>query len=340
MPTTLGELADRFDCKIRGNPEIIIDSVGTLLGATPNAISFLSNPAYIKQLKTTSAGAVILEERHQKLCPVPALVANNPYAVYARVAEFLHTPKVVIDPYIHPTACISEDAKVADSSRISAHAVIGPGAEIGESVVISEGCIVGANVKIGSKTRLAPHVVLMPGVEVGKRCIFHSGVVCGSDGFGFAHEDESWIKVPQLGGIVIGDDVEIGANTTVDRGTIENTVIEDGVKLDNLIQIGHNVHIGAHTVMAALCGIAGSTVIGRRCMFGGAVVAVGHLKICDDAVFTFHSTILQSVTEPGTYSGALSVDKSPRWRRNAARFKTLDSLTRFGRGTLEKETDE
>ncbi len=340
MPTTLGELADRFDCKISGNPEVVIDSVGTLSSASPSAISFLSNPAYIAHLKTTSAGAVILEERHQKLCPVPALVANNPYAVYARVAEFLHTSTVAIDPYIHPTACISADAKVASSSRISANAVIGPGAQIGEFVVVGEGSIIGANVTIGSMTSLAPHVVLMPGVEIGKRCIFHSGVVCGSDGFGFAHDDELWIKVPQLGGIVIGDDVEIGANTTVDRGTIENTVIEDGVKLDNLIQIGHNVHVGAHTVMAALCGISGSTVIGRRCMFGGAVVAVGHLTICDDSIFTFHSTILQSVTEPGTYSGALSIDKAPRWRRNAARFKTLDSLIRFGRIAREKDTDD
>ncbi len=340
MPTTLGELADRFDCEIRGDPTVVVDSVGTLSGALPTAISFLANPAYIAQLKTTGAGAVILEERHQESCPVPALVAINPYAVYARVAAFLHPTTVSADPYVHSTASIAADAKVSGSARVSAHAVVGPGAQIGESVVIGEGSVVGANVIIGSKTWLAPRVVLMAGVEIGKRCILHSGVVCGSDGFGFAHDGGLWVKVPQLGGVLIGNDVEIGANTTVDRGTIENTVIEDGVKLDNLVQIGHNVHIGAHTVMAALCGIAGSTTIGRRCMFGGAVVAVGHLKICDDAIFTFHSTILQSVTEPGTYSGALSVDKASRWRRNAARFKTLDSVTRFGQVIRENDTGD
>ena len=337
MPTTLGELADQFDCEIRGDPTVVVDSVGTLSGALPTAISFLANPAYIVHLKTTCAGAVILEERYQESCPVPALVAINPYAVYARVAAFLHPTTVAAEPSVHSTASIAADAKVSGSASVGAHAVVGPGAQVGESVVIGEGSVIGANVIIGSKTWLAPHVVLMAGVEIGKRCILHSGVVCGSDGFGFAHDDGLWVKVPQLGSVLIGDDVEIGANTTIDRGTIENTVIEDGVKLDNLIQIGHNVHIGAHTVMAALCGIAGSTTIGRRCMFGGAVVAVGHLKICDDAVFTFHSTILQSVTEPGTYSGALSVDKSPRWRRNAARFKTLDSLTRLGRVIREND---
>ena len=180
----------------------------------------------------------------------------------------------------------------------------------------------------------------MRGVEIGKRCIFHAGVVVGSDGFGFARDGESWVKVPQLGGVVIGDDVEIGANSTVDRGTVEDTVIEDGVKLDNQIQIGHNVRVGAHTVMAAFSGVAGSTTVGKRCMFGGAVVAVGHLTICDDAVFTFRTTVLQSVTEPGTYSGALPADEAKRWRRNAARFRKLDDSMRGRPGAVEEDIDD
>jgi len=180
----------------------------------------------------------------------------------------------------------------------------------------------------------------MAGVEIGRRCVMHSGVVVGSDGFGFARDQESWVKVPHLGGVVIGDDVEIGANSSIDRGTIEDTVIEEGVKLDNQVQIAHNVRVGAHTVMAAFSGVAGSTVVGRRCMFGGAVVVVGHLTVCDDAVFTFRSTVLRSVTEPGTYSGALPADEARRWRRNAARFKNLDETIRAQRVVGREETDD
>jgi UDP-3-O-[3-hydroxymyristoyl] glucosamine N-acyltransferase len=207
-------------------------------------------------------------------------------------------------------------------------------------VVIGEGSVVGPGVTIGDGTRLAPRVVLMHGVDIGRRCILHSGVVVGSDGFGFARDGASWVKVPQLGGVSIGDDVEIGANSTVDRGTVENTVIEEGVKLDNQVQIAHNVRVGAHTVLAAFAGIAGSTTVGKRCMFGGAVVVVGHLTICDDAVFTFRSTVLQSVTEPGIYSGALPAQKAQRWRRNAARFKTLDETIRGRPAAHEEDLDD
>lgn len=338
MPATLGELAERFDCELRGDPELPIESVGTLSGATPAAISFLANPAYRSQLKSTRAGAVILEERYQADCPVDALVSANPYAVYARVAQLLH-PGTVAEAGTDPSARVAADAVVPESARVCAQAVVGPGTRLGHSVVIGEGSVVGANVTIGDGTRLAPRVVLMDGVEIGRRCILHSGVVVGSDGFGFARDGESWVKVPQVGGVVIGDDVEIGANSTIDRGAIDNTVIEEGVKLDNQVQIAHNVRVGAHTVMAAFSGIAGSTTVGKRCMFGGAVVAIGHLTICDDAVFTFRSTILQSVTQPGTYSGALPADNAHRWRRNAARFKRLDDSMRGWR-TGEEATDE
>lgn len=338
MPATLGELAERFECELRGDPELPIDSVATLGRASPAAISFLANPAYRSQLRGTNAGAVILEERFQAECPVAALISANPYAAYARVAQFLH-PLPVVEPGIDPSASVAEDAIVSESARVCPQAVIGPGARLGDRVVIGEGTVVGAGVSVGEGSRLAPRVVLLQGVEIGKRCILHPGVVVGGDGFGFARDGESWVKVPQLGGVVIGDDVEIGANTTIDRGTVDDTIIQEGVKLDNQVQIAHNVHLGAHTVMAAFSGIAGSTTVGKRCMFGGAVVAIGHLTICDDAVFTFHSTILQSVTEPGTYSGALSADDAKRWRRNAARFRTMDETIRAWRAAGKEGTD-
>ena len=296
-------------------------------GATGAAISFLANPAYRRHLAVTRAGAVILEERFAEECPVPALVAANPYSVYARVAQLFH-PTLPAEPGIHPRASVDEQARVSDSAKVCAYAVVGRGARLGESVVIGEGSVVGPGVSIGDETRLAPRVVLMDGVKVGARCRLHSGVVVGSDGFGFAREDPEWIKVPQIGGVVIGNDVEIGANTTVDRGAIEDTVIEDGVKLDNQVQIAHNARIGAHTVMAAFSGVAGSTRVGARCLFGGAVVTVGHLTICDDAVFTFRTAVLKSVTKPGTYSGTLGAEEAGRWRRNAARFRALDEIVR------------
>ena len=298
-----------------------------MAGAAGNAISFLANPAYRSHLGTTRAGAVILEKRFVAACPVPALIAANPYAVYARVARFLHPPPAA-EPGIHPSAIVGDDAVIPGSAQVCAHAVVDRGARLGESVVVGEGSVVGPGVTVGDGTRLAPRVVLMDGVRVGRRCLFHSGVVIGSDGFGFAREDPEWVKVPQLGGVAIGDDVEIGANTTVDRGAVEDTVIEDGVKIDNQVQIAHNARIGAHTVMSAFSGVAGSTRVGARCLFGGAVVVVGHLTICDDAVFTFRTAVLKSVTEPGTYSGTLGAEEAGLWRRNAARFRALDETVR------------
>ena len=296
-------------------------------GATGAAISFLANPAYRRHLAMTRAGAVILEERFAEECPVPALVVANPYSVYARVAQLLHPPPPA-EPGIHPRASVDEQVRVSDSAQVCAYAVVGRGVRLGESVMIGAGSVVGPGVSIGDGTRLAPRVVLMDGVKVGARCRLHSGVVVGSDGFGFAREDTEWIKVPQIGGVVIGNDVEIGANTTIDRGAIEDTVIEDGVKLDNQVQIAHNARIGAHTVMAAFSGVAGSTRVGARCLFGGAVVTVGHLTICDDAVFTFRTAVLKSVAKPGTYSGTLGAEEAGLWRRNAARFRALDKTVR------------
>ncbi|HEX9876527.1 MAG TPA: UDP-3-O-(3-hydroxymyristoyl)glucosamine N-acyltransferase [Gammaproteobacteria bacterium] len=334
MSVTLAELAERFGCELHGDGATRVDNVGTLANAGGRAVSFLANPRYLADLGRTKAAAVVLEARHRDDCPVSALVAPNPYATYARIARFLH-PLPAFEPGVHPTAVVAADADVAATAHVGAHAVIGAGARIADAVSVGAGAVVGSRVAIGAASILHPRVTVMGDSVIGERCVLHPGVVVGSDGFGFAREDQAWIGVPQLGRAVIGDDVDIGANTTIDRGTIDDTVIGPGVKLDNLIQIGHNVRVGAHTAMAALCGIAGSTRIGKRCMFGGAVVVVGHLTICDDVLVTFHSTVLKSITEPGTYSGALAADKASRWRRNAARFGRLAEAAPLSADTRE-----
>lgn len=325
MPANLAEIADRFNCELRGDADPVVTTVGTLSGASTNAITFLANPLYRGQLAGTNAAAVVLEERYAADCPVAALVAANPYATYARIARFLHPP-VAPEPGIHPSATVAADASVPESAQVCAQAVIGPASELGESVVVGPGCVVGAAVRIGADTKMLARVTVMDRVEIGERCLLHPGVVVGSDGFGFAHDNDSWLKIPQLGTVVIGNDVDIGANTTIDRGTIEDTIIEDGVILDNLVQIAHNVRIGAHTAMAAFSGVAGSTTIGERCVIAGAVVIVGHLSVCSDVMVTVRSMVTRSITTPGTYSGGLPADEASRWRRNAARFRNLDKF--------------
>jgi UDP-3-O-[3-hydroxymyristoyl] glucosamine N-acyltransferase len=327
MSATLSELADRFGCALHGPAAARVTRVGTLTGADASAVAFLANPLYRSALASTRAGAVILAEHERVHCPVPALVAENPYAAYARVAEFLH-PLQTVMPGIHATAAVAPDAVVAPTAEVRAHVSIGSGCNIGDGCLIGAGSVLGANVQVGAHTRLDSRVTLLDDVRIGRRCLLHAGVVIGSDGFGFARDREGWIKVPQVGSVTVGDDVEIGANTTIDRGTIEDTVIGDGVKLDNLIQIAHNVHIGAQTVIAAMSGIAGSTRIGQRCMFGGAVGIAGHVEICDDVMILMRSAVTRSIRKPGTYSSCLPAEEAGHWRRNAARFNQLDRLVR------------
>jgi len=327
MAVTLAKLAAQFDCELRGSGELTVDSVGTLAEADERCIAFLANPLYRQQLKSTRATGVVLEAKFADECPVAALVSQNPYATYARIAAFLR-PRAPAKPGVHPTAVIADDATIASSASIGAHVHIDAGADIGANVVVSPGACIGAGAQIGPDTRVGPRVVVMDRSLIGSRCVLHAGAVIGSDGFGYARENDKWLAVPQLGRVVLGDDVDIGANTTIDRGTIADTVIESGVKLDNLIQIGHNVHIGEHTAMAALVGIAGSTRIGARCMIGGAVVIVGHISICDDVMVTFHSSVLRSIDVPGTYSSGIDADAAGQWRRNAARLRKLDSELR------------
>src|SRR5690606_21377920 len=231
MPLTLGELAERFGCTLHGPAEAVVARVATLSNAGPDAVAFLANPAYAKRLATTRAGAVILEERHREQCPVPCLVAANPYAAYARIAGVLHPPRPP-RPGVHPTAAVAADADVAPGAASRPHATIGAGSSIGDSAIIGPGSTLGERVVIGAGTRLAARVSILDDVRIGRRCIVHPGAVIGADGFGFAEDfaHGGWVKVPQLGGVLIGDDVEIGANTTIDRGAIEDTVIEDGVR--------------------------------------------------------------------------------------------------------------
>jgi UDP-3-O-[3-hydroxymyristoyl] glucosamine N-acyltransferase len=325
MSAALADLARRFDCVLHGSGDARVERVATLSGAGPDALTFLANPRYRPQLAATRAGAVVLEERYRAECPVPCLVSPNPYATYARIAASLHAPPPA-SPGVHATAAVAADARIDPAAEVAAQAVVGAGSVVAEGAVVGPGCVVGAGVTIGKGSRLAARVTVLDGVRIGRRCLFHPGVVIGADGFGFAPDEGAWVKVPQLGAVVIGDDVEIGANTTVDRGAIEDTVIEDGVKLDNLVQVAHNVRIGAHTVIAGTAAVAGSTKIGRRCMIAGGVGIIGHLEICDDAVILVRSLVTHSIATPGVYSGSLPAEEASRWRRNASRFKHLDDF--------------
>ncbi len=325
MPATLAELAQRFGCELDGVGDRVVTRVGSLEGAGPDAVTFLANPAYRARLPAVRAGAVIIDPRYSSECPVDALLTVNPYAAFARIASFLHPP-LTASPGVHPMAVVEAGAVVPDSAQVDAHAYIGAGAVLGEGVIAGPGSVVGAGARIGAATRLVARVTVLDRVIVGERCLLHPGAVIGADGFGFAPDKGVWEKVPQLGSVVIGNDVEIGANSTVDRGTMGDTVIEDGVKLDNLVQIAHNVHVGAHTVMAATAGVAGSTRIGRRCMFAGGAAAIGHLTICDDVIVAVRATVTRSIDTPGTYSGILPAEPAGRWRRNAIRFRQLDDM--------------
>jgi len=327
MAISLGELAVRFGCTLKGEPEVEVDSVATLENAGPRSISFLANPKYRRHLAGTHAAAVVLEPRFADESPVAALIAPNAYATYARIATLLH-PEPSWPAGIDVGARVADRTRIAASASIAAAAVIEEEVHIGERTRVGPGCIVMQGSSIGDDTRLSANVTLCRGVRIGARVLIHPGVVIGADGFGLAPERGEWIKVPQIGSVRIGDDVEIGANTTIDRGAIEDTVIEDGVKLDNQIQIGHNVRIGAHTAIAGCTGISGSTTIGRNCMIAGMVGIVGHLSICDGVVVTGRTLVSRSIREPGIYSGGLPMEEARRWRRNSARFRHLDELAK------------
>jgi UDP-3-O-[3-hydroxymyristoyl] glucosamine N-acyltransferase len=327
MSASLGELAVRFGCALQGDPELRVSHVATLEAADPASISFLANPRYRRYLAQTRATAVLLEARFAAECPVAALICGNPYATYARIAAVLH-PEPAVQPGRHPTAVIDPTAGIDPSAYIGPHAVVGAGSVIGARSAVGPGCVVMEAVTVGSDTRLTANVTLWRNVTIGDRCLLHPGAVVGADGFGFAPDRRQWVKIPQVGSVRIGNDVEIGANTTIDRGAIRNTVIADGVKLDNQIQIGHNVQIGEHTAIAGCAGISGGTTIGARCMIGGMVGIAGQLTICDDVVLTGKSFVSGNIHKPGYYSSGLPIDETARFRKNAARFGQLDEMAR------------
>ena len=325
MPIRLGELATRFDCELVGDPDAVVDNVAGLQNAGPGSLSFLSSAAFKAQLSATKAAAVVLRADDADDSPVACLISGNPYADYARMADVIH-PQPQYEPGIHETAVIAPTADVAKSAHVSSHATVGDGSRIGENAYIGPGCVVGPDCIVGDATRLIANVTLVRQVMVGMRTILHPGTVIGSDGFGNAMTPEGWIKVPQVGGVRIGNDVEIGANTCVDCGAIEDTVIEDGVRIDNLCHIAHNARVGAHTAMAGMSGISGSSTVGKRCMFGGQSGVAGHVSVCDDVIVLGQAVISKDVTKPGTYSGSFVAEPTREWNKKVARFRRLEQL--------------
>jgi len=338
---TPSELVARLGGVLRGDGDTPLSGVGTLAAAGPQDLSFLANARYRRHLAGTRAGCVVLVEDDLPQCPGTAIVTDDPYAYYARAAALI-VPKPQVRPGVHPDASVHPQARIDAAAWIGPGAVVGAGAEIDGRVFVGPGCVIGDNVRIGEDTRLEASVTVIAAARIGRRCILHPGVVVGGDGFGVAWSGSGWIKVPQLGSVAIGDDVEIGSNTAIDRGAIDDTVIGEGVKLDNLIQIGHNVRIGANTVVAGCTGISGSTTVGSHCLIGGQVGIAGHLTIADGAVITGKTLVNHSIKEAGRYSGALPMDESGRWRRNSARFRGLDELARriirLERGSRDKKS--
>ena len=302
-PFTLQQIAQRLGGRVVGESGILIRQVGSLERATREQITFLSNSKLKAKLAETRASAVILAPGDEKLTGLPRIVADNPYAYFARVSQLFNP--VVTQSGIHPSA------------------VIAPSAKLGRNVSLGAGCVVGENAVIGDDSCLYPRVVLYPGCRIGARVVIHAGAVIGADGFGLAPENGRWVKIPQIGAVRIGDDVEIGANTTIDRGALDDTVIEEGVKLDNQVQVGHNVRIGAHSAVAGCVGIAGSARIGRHVTIGGAAMIQGHIEIADHVHVSAGTLISRSLTKPGTYTGIYPFDEHDAWKRNAARLRRL-----------------
>jgi UDP-3-O-[3-hydroxymyristoyl] glucosamine N-acyltransferase len=326
MAVTLAELARRFQGRVRGNPDLVIKRAASLDSAGPDDITYLSDRKYLAQLASTAAGAVILAEPDAAHRTGSALIVENPHLCFARVAELLH-PSPAFEPGVHASAVIGPSASIAASAWVGPHSVIEDGAEIMDDAYLGTGCFVGRRATVGARSRLVGHVFVGEQCAIGEDCLLHPGVVIGSDGFGFVKDGEQWQKVPQLGRVIIGNSVEVGANTTIDRGALDDTLIGNGVKLDNQIQIAHNVRIGDNTAIAACVGIAGSTRIGKRCTIGGQAGITGHLEIADDVHITAASLVTSSIKQAGAYSSSLKAEPAEKWRRNAARLHHLDEMS-------------
>ena len=362
---TLGEIARHIGAELRGDAALPIARLNTLKDAEPGDLAFLANPAYREQLAVTRAAAVILSAGDAEGFPGAALIATDPYVAYARAtalfAEVQFADVQFADSQfadsqsadarlagspgapagVHPSAVIDPAARVDASAAIGPLAVVGPGAVVGAGTRVGAGTVVGANARIGARCRIAANVTIYHRVCVGDDVVIHAGAVLGADGFGFANDRGRWVKIHQLGTVIIGDRVEIGACTTIDRGALGDTVIEAGVILDNHVQIAHNVRIGENTAMAAYAAVAGSTTIGKNCIFAGQSGAVGHVTICDNVVALARWTLSKDITRPGSYSADLLMEETPKWRRNAARFRQLDDMAKRLRkleGKFERES--
>jgi len=330
MSTRLGKLVESLGGELIGDPGLTITGIAPLDAAGPSHITFLSNPKLRAQAASTGAAALILSRaEHEKLTVYAGarLIADNPYAYFARAAQFfaaLSAPPQV--PGIHPSAVVDPSAQVAATACIGPGTTIEAGAQVGAHCVIGAGSFIGRNARVGAHTLFHPKVTFLANCQIGERGIIQSGAVIGGDGFGFANDKGHWIKIPQTGGVRIGADVEIGANTTIDRGALDDTIIEDGVKLDNQIQIAHNCVIGAHTAMAGCVGVAGSAKIGKHCTFGGAAMILGHLTIADNVHISSGSLVSRSISEPGQYTGFYPLAKNADWEKTAAVVRQLDAM--------------
>lgn len=343
MSPTLQDLASRFGLELHGDGSTVVEGICNLVPGKPGHLTFLANPKFRSQLGSTLASAVVVAPRDVAALNCPGLVAKDPYLAFARVAVVFDRGRD-FQPGIHPFSAIAASAKVGEGVHVGPHCHIDENAEIGSGCYIGAGSVVGRGARIGSGSRLIGRAHVGDRVRLGERCLLQPGAVVGSRGFGNARGPSGWEEVPQLGTVVVGDDVEIGANTCIDRGAIDDTVIGNGVKLDNLIQIAHNCHIGEHTAIAAGTAIAGSTRIGARCMIGGAVAIAGHLHIGDDVVVLGRAMVTHSLIERGVYGSGLPVAPAREWRRTVARIRRLDRLEQRlknveGRLAIEAQED-
>ena len=332
----LDEIVARLGGELRGDGSVLVTQVATLAGAGEGTISFLANPKYRKQLSATRASAVIVPPQAADDTALPRIVHANSYAYYARVVALLN-PAPPRPLGVHPSAVVHSG--VPPSASIGEHVVVGRGVTLGEHVVLHPGVVIGDDVTVGDDTVVYPNAVIYGGCRIGARCVLQAGAVIGSDGFGFAKEGDRWLKIPQIGKVVIGDDVEVGANTSIDRGALDDTVIANGVKLDNQIQIAHNVRIGENSAMAGCVGIAGSTQIGARCTVGGAGMIIGHLTLGDDVHVSAGTMVTKNLVRPGQYTSIYPLEAHDEWLQNAVQLKRLSRLAERV-AELEKKLEE
>ncbi|NHB92463.1 UDP-3-O-(3-hydroxymyristoyl)glucosamine N-acyltransferase [Photorhabdus cinerea] len=323
----LADLAQQLNAQLHGDGDIVITGIAPMYSANNEQITFLSDSRYRERLGECQAAAVVLHESDLPYCNVPALVVTNPYLAYAYMAQIMDTTPAPAQD-IHPSAVISPQVTLGKNVSVGANAVIESDVVLGDNVVIGAGCFIGKNTHIGAGSRLWANVSVYHDIEIGEQCLVQSGAVIGSDGFGYANDSGNWVKIPQLGSVIIGDRVEIGACTTIDRGALDNTVIGNGVIIDNQCQIAHNVIIGDNTAVAGGVIMAGSLKIGRYCMIGGASVINGHMEICDKVTITGMSMVMRPITEPGVYSSGIPAQPNKVWRKTSALVMNINEMNK------------